>query len=177
MGTKLCLRITSQEQNEIENSGNASVDFNTDATAKEHQQETASEIESEEQLLEKGRIARIQLETEGKRYFKPMEESWYKLKFNRAAAMNVKGKPSAKLTKKIPDRNDPNKIIGEVPVLEWIYEIEHISGNTQTWSITSRNLATKLLDEWMKGKSIIDFRKRRIGAAQTQVEYDVVGVS
>ena len=64
-----------------------------------------------------------------------------------------------------------------MPVLEWIYEIEHISGNTQTWSITSRNLATKLLDEWMKGKSIIDFRKRRIGAAQTQVEYDVVGVS
>ena len=173
--------MTSQikEQNELENSENASVDFNTDATAKEYQQETASasEIESEEQLLEKGRIARIQLETEGKRYFKPMEESWYKLKFNRAPAMNVRGKPSAKLTRKIPDRNDPNKIIGEVPVLEWIYEIEHISGNSQTWSITSRNLATKLLDEWMKGKSIIDFRKRRIGAAQTQVEYDVVGVS
>ena len=92
----------STSQNEIENSENASVDFNTDATEKEYQQETtsASEIESEEQLLEKGRIARIQLETEGKRYFKPMEESWYKLKFNRAAAMNVRGKPSAKLTKK-----------------------------------------------------------------------------
>src|SRR5215211_7109543 len=108
-----------KKQNETENQSDSQKQA-------EERAETQQETESEEQLIEKGRIALIQIETEGKKYFKPKDGFTYRLTFDRAAALNVRGQPSTKLTRKIADRNDPKKIIGEVPVLEWIYEITHI---------------------------------------------------
>jgi hypothetical protein len=136
-----------------------------------------SESETEEQLIEKGRIALIQLETEGKKFFKPQNEVTYRLTFDRAAALNVRGQPSAKLTRKISDRNDPQKIVGEVPVIEWVYEITHISGNKQVWSVTSKKLAAKILKQLISGKSVLDVTKIRTGTQDTDVEYNVVGIS
>ena len=43
-----------------------------------------SESETEEQLIEKGRIALIQIETEGKKFFKPQNDVTYRLIFDRA---------------------------------------------------------------------------------------------
>ena len=130
----------------------------------------------EEELREKGRIALIQVETEGKKYFKPQDGVTYRVTFDRKAALDVRGQQSAKLTRKIPDRNDPMKIIGEVPVLEWVYEITHISGNKQMWSITSKKLAAKILNQLINGKSVLDVTKNRTGSQITDVEYTVVGV-
>jgi hypothetical protein len=141
------------------------------------QEQANTQPETEEQLIEKGRIALIQLETEGKKYFKPQNEVTYRLAFDRAAALNVRGQPSVKLTRKIADRNDPNKIVGEVPVLEWVYEITHISGNKQLWSVTSKKLAAKILKQLISGKSVLDVTKTRTGTQDTDVEYNVVGVS
>jgi hypothetical protein len=138
---------------------------------------TNTQPETEEQLIEKGRIALIQLETEGKKYFKPQNDVTYRLAFDRAAALNVRGKPSEKLTRKIADRNDPKKIVGEVSVLEWVYEITHISGNKQLWSVTSKKLAAKILKQLISGKSVLDITKTRTGTQDTDVEYNVVGVS
>jgi hypothetical protein len=45
------------------------------------------------------------------------------------------------------------------------------------WSVTSKKLAIKLLKEFMKGKSVIDFTKTKFGSAETDVEYNVVGVA
>lgn len=118
----------------------------------------------------------IQLETEGKRYFKPQDDVTYRLTFDRAAAMNVRGQPSEKLKKKITDRNDPKKIIREEPALEWVHEITHISGNRQVWSVTSKKLATKILKQLIDGKSVLDITKVRTGAEKTDVEYTVVGI-
>jgi hypothetical protein len=132
--------------------------------------------ELEEELKEKGRIGLIEVETQGKKYFKPNEDFMYRLAFDRRAALEVRAKPSTKLTKKIPDRNDPSKIIGEQPVMEWIWEITHISGNTQLWSITSKKLATKIIKQLIDGKSVIDFMKSRTGPNPTDVEYTVIGV-
>lgn len=131
---------------------------------------------SEEELREKGRIALIQVETEGKKYFKPQDNITYRVAFDRQAALDVRGQPSAKLTRKIADRNDPQKIIGEMPVLEWVYEITHISGNKQIWSITSKKLAAKILNQLINGKSVLDVTKTRTGSQITDVEYTVVGV-
>jgi hypothetical protein len=135
------------------------------------------ESDSEEQLMEKGRIALVQIETEGKKYFKPRDGVKYRLEFDRATSLNVRGQPSNKLTRKISDRNDPKKIVGEVPVMEWVYQIKHISGNEQTWSITSKRLAAKILNELINGKSVIEFMKAKTGTKDTDVEYSVVGVS
>jgi hypothetical protein len=132
--------------------------------------------EQEEDLKEKGRIALMQLETEGKRYFKPKDDVTYRLAFDRAAALEVRGQPSAMLTRKISDRNDPNKIIGEQPVLEWIYEITQISGNRQLWSVTSKKLGAKILKQLIDGKTVIDFTKTRTGPNPTDVEYTIIGV-
>jgi hypothetical protein len=132
--------------------------------------------ELEEELKEKGRIGLIEVETQGKKYFKPNEDFMYRLTFDRKAALEVRAKPSAKLTRKIPDRNDPSKIIGEQPVMEWGFEITHISGNTQLWSITSKKLATKIIKQLIDGKSEIDFMKTRTGPNPTDVEYTVIGV-
>jgi hypothetical protein len=143
----------------------------------QEQEQANPQPETEEQLIEKGRIALIQLETEGKKYFKPQNEVTYRLAFDRAAALNVRGKPSEKLTRKIADRNDPKKIDGEVPVLEWAYEITHISGNKQLWSVTSKKLAAKILKQLIGGKNILDVTKTRTGSQDTDVEYNVVGVS
>ena len=132
--------------------------------------------ELEEELKEKGRIGLIEVETQGKKYFKPNEDFMYRLTFDRKAALEVRAKPSAKLTRKIPDRNDPSKIIGEEPVMEWVFEITHISGNTQQWSITSKKLATKIIKQLIDGKSVIDFMKTRTGPNPTDVEYTVIGV-
>jgi hypothetical protein len=139
--------------------------------------QTNTQSETEEQLVEKGRIALIQIETEGKKFFKPQNEVTYRLTFDRAAALNVRGQPSSKLTRKIADRNDPNKIVGEVPVIEWVYEITHISGNKQVWSVTSKKLAAKILKQLINGKSVLDVTKTRTGTQDTDVEYNVVGVS
>jgi hypothetical protein len=138
---------------------------------------TNTQPETEEQLIEKGRIALIQLETEGKKYFKPQNDVTYRLTFDRAAALDVRGKPSEKLTRKIADRNDPKKIVGEVPVLEWVYEITHISGNKQLWSVTSKKLAAKILKQLIGGKSVLDVTKTRTGTQDTDVEYNVIGVA
>ena len=132
--------------------------------------------EQEEELKEKGRVALIQLETEGKRYFKAKDDVTYRLAFDRAPALAVRGQPSEKLTRKIPDRNDPNKIVGEQPVSEWVYEITHISGNKQLWSVTSKKLGAKILKQLIDGKSVIDFTKTRTGPNPTDVEYTVIGV-
>jgi hypothetical protein len=140
-------------------------------------EQTNTQPETEEQLIEKGRIALIQLETEGKKYFKPQNDVTYRLTFDRAAALNVRGKPSEKLTRKIADMNDPKKIVGEVPVLEWVYEIAHISGNKQLWSVTSKKLAAKILKQLISGKSVLDVTKTRTGTQDTDVEYNVVGVA
>jgi len=144
---------------------------NTETNLTQQQQE-----QQEADLKEKGRIALIQLETEGKRYFKPQNDVTYRLAFDRAAALEVRGRPSEKLTRKIPDRNDPNKIVGEQPVLEWVYEITHISGNKQLWSVTSKKLGAKILKQLIGGKSEIDFTKTRTGPNPTDVEYTVIGV-
>ena len=98
----------------------------------------------------------------------------YRITFDRAVALDVRGQPSKKLTRKIPDRNDPQKIIGEVPVLEWVYEITHISGNKQLW--TSRDLRTKILNQLINGKSVLDNTKSRTGPQITDVEYSITGV-
>ena len=132
--------------------------------------------ELEEELKEKGRIGLIEVETQGKKYFKPNEDFMYRLTFDRKAVLEVRAKPSTKLTRKIPDRNDPSKIIGEQPVMEWGFEITHISGNTQLWSITSKKLATKIIKQLIDGKSVIDFMKTRTGPNPTDVEYTVIGV-
>jgi hypothetical protein len=142
----------------------------------ENTETNLTQQQQEADLKEKGRIALIQLETEGKRYFKPQNDVTYRLAFDRAAALEVKGRPSEKLTRKIPDRNDPNKIVGEQPVLEWVYEITHISGNKQLWSITSKKLGAKILKQLIDGKSEIDFTKTRTGPNPTDVEYTVIGV-
>jgi hypothetical protein len=144
---------------------------NTETNPTQQQQE-----QQETDLKENGRIALIQLETEGKRYFKPKDDITYRLVFDRAAALEVRGRPSEKLTRKIPDRNDPNKIVGEQPVLEWVYEITHISGNKQLWSVTSKKLGAKILKQLIDGKSEIDFTKTRTGPNPTDVEYTVIGV-
>jgi hypothetical protein len=152
------------EKRELENTS-------TEANPTQQQQE-----QQEADLKEKGRIALIQLETEGKKYFKPKDDVTYRLAFDRAAALEVRGRPSEKLTRKIPDRNDPNKIIGEQMVLEWVYEIRHISGNTQLWSVTSKKLGAKILKQLIDGRSEIDFTKTRTGPNPTDVEYTVIGV-
>jgi hypothetical protein len=131
---------------------------------------------SEEELRERGRIALIQLETEGKRYFKPQEDIIYTLTFDRAQALSVRGVPSDTLTRDVKDRNDPNKIVGTKAVLEWIHEVTHITGNKQLWSITSKKLATKILKELMNGKSVLDVTKIKTGPKKTDVEYTVVGI-
>jgi hypothetical protein len=117
-----------------------------------------------------------QIETDGKKYFKPQDGITYRVAFDRAAALDVRGQPSAKLTRKIADRNDPQKIIGEKPVSEWVYEITHISGNKQIWSITSKKLAAKILNQLINEKSVVDVTKTRTGPQITDVEYTVVGV-
>jgi hypothetical protein len=154
------------------------------ASYKSTQKEGDSKVENqqeqnptEEELREKGRIALIQVETEGKKYFKPQDGVTYRVAFDRATALDVRGQPSAKLTRKILDRSDPQKIIDEVPVLEWAYEITHISGNKQIWSITSKKLAAKILNQLINGKSVLDVTKNRTGSQITDVEYTVVGVS
>jgi hypothetical protein len=63
-----------------------------------------------------------------------------------------------------------------VPVLEWIHGITHISGNKQLWTITSRALAAKILNQLISGKSVIDFTKRKTGGEKKDVECDVIGV-
>lgn len=98
---------------------------------KEEQAKIVQDAQLEEELREKGRIALIQIETEGKKYFKPKEDLTYRLTFDRAAALNVRGQPSSKLTREITDKKDCSKVIAEVPVMEWVYEITHISGNKQ----------------------------------------------
>ncbi|CAN5306122.1 hypothetical protein BH18THE2_BH18THE2_09150 [soil metagenome] len=132
--------------------------------------------ESEEKIIQNARIALIQLETEGKKYFKPQDGITYRLTFDRAAAVNVRGQPSEKLKREIKDKKS-GEVINEVPVLEWVYEVTHISGNVQTWSITSKKLAAKILNQLINGKSVLDITKRKTGPQSTDVEYDVVGVN
>jgi hypothetical protein len=143
----------------------------------EQEQAAQQQEESEEQIIENGRIALIQLETEGKKFFKPVDSVTYRLTFDRAAAVNVRGQPSTKLKRQVKDRNDPQKILGEIPVLEWQYQIEHISGNVQTWSVTSKKLAAKILNQLINGKSVLDITKTKTGPQSTDVEYTVVGVN
>jgi len=90
--------------------------------------------------------------------------------------LNVRAQPSTKLTRKIADRNDPSKIVGEQSVLEWVHEITHISGNKQLWSITSKKLSAKILNQLINGKSVLDITKRKTGPGAMEVEYDIVGV-
>jgi hypothetical protein len=144
---------------------------------KEKQEEDRQAELSQEEAEELQRIALIQLETEGKKFFKPVDSVTYRLTFDRAAAVNVRGQPSTKLKRQVKDRNDPQKILGEVPVLEWQYQIEHISGNLQTWSVTSKKLAAKILNQLINGKSVLDITKTKTGPQSTDVEYTVVGVS
>jgi hypothetical protein len=80
------------------------------------------------------------------------------------------------LKRKITAKDDPNKILGERPVLEWVYEITHISGNKQLWSVTSKKLATKILKQLIDGKSVLDITKIKTGAEKTDVEYTVIGI-
>ena len=131
---------------------------------------------TEEELAEQGRIGLIEVETQGKKYFKPNENFTYRLAFDRPQALKVRARPSTKLTRKIADRNDPNKIVGEEPVSEWVHEITHISGNKQVWSITSKKLATKIFKVLIGGNSVIDFTKSKTGNATTDVAYTVIGV-
>lgn len=142
----------------------------------QYQQEQPNESVTEEELRERGRIALIQLETEGKRYFKPQEGVTYRLTFDRVQALNVRGVPSDRLTRDVKDRNDPSKIIGTKPVLEWVYEIQHITGNKQLWSVTSKKLATKILKQLIDGKSVLDVTKIKTGSKKTDIEYTVVGI-
>jgi hypothetical protein len=158
--------IQSQNQNEEEGS----------QTRIDQQQPSTNVSVSEEELKEQGRVALIQLETEGKRYFKPQEDVTYRLTFDRVQALNVRGIPSDRLTRDVKDRNDPGKIIGTKPVLEWVYEIQHITGNKQLWSVTSKKLATKILKQLIDGKSILDVTRIKTGPKKTDIEYTVVGI-
>jgi hypothetical protein len=60
--------------------------------------------------------------------------------------------------------------------LEWVYEIMHISGNKQLWSVTSKKLATKILKQLIDGKRVLDITKTMTDAEIPDVEYTVVGV-
>jgi hypothetical protein len=141
----------------------------------QYQQEPNASV-TEEELRERGRIALIQLETEGKRYFKPQEDVTYRLTFDRVQALNVRGVPSDRLTRDVKDRNDPSKIVGTKPVLEWVYEIQHITGNKQLWNVTSKKLATKILKQLIDGKSVLDVTRTKTGTKKEDIEYTVVGI-
>ena len=141
----------------------------------ESQSQIITDEALEEELKEQGQIGLIEVETQGKKYFKPNQDFTYRLTFDRKAALNVRAQPSTKLTRKIADRNDP-KIVGEQPVLEWVHEITHISGNKQLWSITSKKLAAKILNQLINAKSVLDITKRKTGPGAMEVEYDVIGV-
>jgi hypothetical protein len=60
--------------------------------------------------------------------------------------------------------------------LEWIHGITHISGYKQLWTITSKALAAKILNQLISGKSVINFTKRKTGGEKKDVEYEVIGV-
>ena len=53
-------------------------------------QETKSTQEHEEELKEKGRIGLIEVETQGKKYFKPNEDFTYRLTFDREGSSQCK---------------------------------------------------------------------------------------
>jgi hypothetical protein len=57
-----------------------------------------------------------------------------------------------------------------------VYEIMHISGNKQLWSVTSKKLATKILKQLIDGKRVLDITKTMTDAEIPDVEYTVVGV-
>jgi hypothetical protein len=140
------------------------------------QSQSQEEIQKEEEELRwNARVAQNEIETQGKKYFKPRLDAWYRLTFDRKLVVGVRAQPSAKLEREIKDKNDATKIV-KVPALEWVHEITHISGNKQIWSITSKNLVEKILEQVTEGKSVIDIRKRKTGQKNTDVEYDVVGV-
>lgn len=134
-----------------------------------------SNEQTEEELLEQGRAALIEMEVEGKKFFKPKNDTTYRLRFNRAEALNVRGRPNEKFKREVKDKKT-GQVIGEAPVTEWTFNVIHVSGHTQTWNITSRNLATKLMQEFLKGWSVIDFRREKTGELDTQVNYYVKGV-
>ena len=51
----------------------------------QEQAEAQQQEESEEQIIENGRIALVQLETEGKKFFKPQDGVTYRLTFNKSS--------------------------------------------------------------------------------------------
>src|SRR5215207_6812789 len=112
----------------------------TDVRQQEEQRmqpEKQRQQEEENQL--NARLALLELETSGKQFFKPSYGNHHILTFDRKQAFLVKGTPSQRLTRRVQDRNDKN-ISHEVPVTEWVHEITHENGDTQTWTITSKEL-------------------------------------
>jgi hypothetical protein len=125
--------------------------------------------------LERGRAALIEMEVEGKKFFKPKNDTTYHLIFNRSEALNVRGRPNEKFKREIKDKKT-GQVIGEVPVTEWTFNITHVSGHSQVWNITSKNLSTAIMKELLKGFSVIEFTKQKTGELDTQVSYSVKGV-
>jgi hypothetical protein len=114
------------------------------------------------------RLALLEVETSGKQYFKPSYGNHYILTFDRKKTVLVKGTPSEKLTRRVQDRYDKN-ITHEVPVTEWV-------GDTQTWSVTSKELHRLIMLRMQEGFSTVEFWKEKTGEKKTDVRYHVVGV-
>ena len=163
-------------ENVISNRSEEPTNFSPSASEQSGLPQTERNVrEDEEEIKLQGRLALLELETSGKQYFKPKLDTHYFLMFNRSEAVRVRGTPSATLKRKVQDKNDKN-IIQEVPVTEFVHEVTHENGNTQTWSITSKELAAKILNTVMQGYSTIEFWKEKTGQKDTDVKYNVKGV-
>jgi hypothetical protein len=175
---------------------NANVEFNANAVAKEMSQidnrqaqrrEEEERIQAEnqrqrqkeeEEIRNNGRLQLLQLQTEGKRFFKPIEDFPYLIAFDRAAATKVKGVPNEKFTNTFTNKD--GTVVQRHPI-EWIHKIRHENGIEQTWTITNKECATSIVMRIIEGFSVLRITKRVPKKAtgdpdKNKTYYDVVGV-
>ena len=98
-------------------------------------QEQEQQELTEDQIRNNGRLQLLDLQTEGKKYFKPVEEFPYLITFDRAVATKVKGVPNEKFTNTY--KNKDGMVVEKHPI-EWIHEIRHENGIEQIWPITNK---------------------------------------
>jgi hypothetical protein len=121
----------------------------------------------------------LDLQTEGKRYFKPVEGFPYLITFDRALATQVKGVPNEKFTNTY--KNKDGSIVQRHPI-QWVHEIRHENGIEQIWPISNKELATSIVMWVIKGFSVLRITKHVPKKSDGQADknktyYDVEGVS
>jgi hypothetical protein len=143
------------------------------------EQEQEQQELTEDQIRNNGRLQLLDLQTEGKKYFKPVEGFPYLITFDRALATQVKGVPNEKFTNTY--KNKDGSIVQRHPI-QWVHEIRHENGVEQIWPISNKELATTIVMKVIEGFSVLRITKHVPKKSDGQADknktyYEIEGVS